>query len=198
MRRQRSSRSSAKWRASCASPHRPSSSSCARPTRRRCWEREEALRVPLDSLVAAGALGGYRAVSTWVPSHATAGSGPGARRRAIVPAEAARWSALAPRLGEGKSWAAGVRRELAGAGGDITINEWLASPASAADAPAVARTRWAMARVSVVDLEGVNAANVAPLRAGRCRNRGCAGSTTSPRSPPCSGATVGRCSALSS
>jgi predicted exporter len=126
-------------------------------------QREEALRVPLDSLVASGALAGYRAVSTWVPSHARQSAD-----RALADTRLYRRGGaldmLASRLGEGETWTAGVRRDLAAASGDVTIEAWLASPVSEAS-----RHRW-LGRIgddwsSVIDLEGVNAANVEQLRA---------------------------------
>jgi predicted exporter len=126
-------------------------------------EREEALRVPLDSLIASGSLTGYRAVSTWVPSHARQ-----AADRALADARlygrGGPIDTLASRLGAGASWAAGVRRGVAADTGDVTIEAWLASPISGAS-----RHRW-LGRIggewsSVVDLEGVNAANIARLRA---------------------------------
>ena len=126
-------------------------------------EREEALRVSLDSLVASGALAGYRAVSTWVPSHARQ-----VADRALADARLYRrggsLDTLASRLGEGESWAAGVRRGLREASGDLSIDAWLASPISDAT-----RHQW-LGRIgddwsSVIDLEGVNAATVAPLQA---------------------------------
>jgi predicted exporter len=126
-------------------------------------EREEALRAPLDSLVATGTLTGYRAVSNWVPSHAKQAADRVLTGSRLYDQGGALY-ALGSRLGEGKSWATSVRRDLAGAGGDITIEAWLTSPISAA-----ARHRWLGKLgddwVSVVDLEGVTATNVARLRA---------------------------------
>lgn len=83
-------------------------------------EREEALKARLDSLVHAGRLAGYRAVSDWVPS---------ARRQAADAALTARVeaevvSAVNKQLGE----------SLARASFDIaplTLERWLADPVSA-------------------------------------------------------------------
>jgi predicted exporter len=125
--------------------------------------REEAVRVPLDSLVATGALAGYSAVSMWVPSHALQAADR-ARADARLYHVGGALDGLSSRLGERRSWADSVRREVAATSGDLTIDAWLASPISEAG-----RHRW-LGRigddwVSVVDLQGVNAANVARLRA---------------------------------
>ncbi len=106
-------------------------------------EREEAVRVPLDSLVATGALAGYSAVSMWVPSHALQAADR-ARADARLYRVGGALDGLSSRLGERRSWADSVRREIAAASGDVTIDAWLASPISEAGAASMARARSAM------------------------------------------------------
>jgi len=124
--------------------------------------REEALRVRLDSLVATGALTGYRAVSTWVPSRTTQ-----TRDRSLVAerlyTDSGAIDRLALRLGESGAWARAARTRLAGPAAPLTIDDWLASPLAEAD-----RNLW-LGQVdggwaSVVDLEGVDSGAIARLR----------------------------------
>jgi predicted exporter len=91
--------------------------------------REEQLRVRLDSLATIGTIGGYQAVSSWVPSAETQ-----ARDRELIATRLYGGSGplvrLASALGEGAAWVDAARRRLAAPAQPITIKDWLTSPVS--------------------------------------------------------------------
>ena len=108
------------------------------PTESGVLEREEALRVRLDSLVRAGVIAGYSAVSSWVPSPRTQH-----RDRELVDrrllGEGGPLDHLRVALGEAPSWSARLRADttnVTAAGRantatvPLTIATWLASPVS--------------------------------------------------------------------
>lgn len=93
-------------------------------------QREEALKGGLDKLVAEGVIGGYQAMSNWVPSARTQ-----AARSALVQeklfADAGPLAAVAEQAGEGKDWIAALRTAAAGGAAPLTLQDFLAAPASA-------------------------------------------------------------------
>jgi predicted exporter len=92
--------------------------------------REERLRARLDSLVGQGVLGGYQAVSSWVPSPETQARDQALVARRLYGASGPLYR-LASALGEDRAWAQKTRTRLAApAAGPLTVAEWLASPVS--------------------------------------------------------------------
>ncbi|MET3132924.1 putative exporter [Oxalobacteraceae bacterium GrIS 1.11] len=92
-------------------------------------EREEALKRRLDPLIAAHRISGYQAMSNWVPSARSQGA-----RRALQEAKllgkGGALEALAAQLGEGPDWVAAMRARLQAAGAPLSIDDFLATPAS--------------------------------------------------------------------
>ncbi|WP_051068349.1 MULTISPECIES: MMPL family transporter [unclassified Janthinobacterium] len=92
-------------------------------------EREEALKLRLDALVGQRRISGYQAMSNWVPSARTQ-----AARRALLDdkllKDGAALSALAARIGEDPRWVGATRAGLVGAGAALTVEAFLAAPAS--------------------------------------------------------------------
>ncbi len=92
-------------------------------------QREEALKRRLDALVAAGDIGGYQALSNWVPSMQVQAS-----RRALVQAtlltDGGPLAALAQAIGEDPDWVAATRAHLAPPAGMLTVPGFLASAPS--------------------------------------------------------------------
>ena len=132
------------------------------PSEQGVLAREEALRVTLDSLVAAGALTGYHAVSAWVPSLAQQ-----ARDRALVVANllapAGPLDRLASALGEGAAWTRAARQRLTPDSTPLTIDFWRTAAVSEPYRQlwlGPVDGRWA----TVVAVRGVDAANLATLR----------------------------------
>ena len=124
--------------------------------------REEALRVRLDSLVARGVLTGYQATSAWVPSLATQ-----ARDQALIAglyATGGPLDRLGAALGERTAWAQATRARLTTPANGLTVTDWLANPVAGPY-----RHLWLGAvdrqRASVVALQGVDAGDLAQLRA---------------------------------
>lgn len=124
---------------------------------------EEELRVRLDSLASLGVIGGYQAVSSWVPSaeqqasdqaliagHLYSASGPLVR--------------LAGALGEDRTWVDKTRARLAAPARPLTIDDWIASPISEAYRHlwlGQANGEWA----SVVSLQGIDYTRLTALGA---------------------------------
>lgn len=132
--------------------------------------REERLRVRLDSLVAMGAIGGYQAVSSWVPSAETQ-----ARDHELVATRLYGASGplgrLAGALGEDRTWVEATRRRLAAPALPLTIKDWLASPVSEPYRHlwlGEAGGEWA----SVVSLQGINDATFSSLAAAAAGSAG--------------------------
>jgi predicted exporter len=92
-------------------------------------QREEALKLRLDGLIAQRQLGGYQAMSNWVPSARTQ-----QERRALLDQKMLNndgpLAQLAAQLGEERDWIATERNHLADAGKLLTPDEFLRSPAS--------------------------------------------------------------------
>jgi predicted exporter len=92
-------------------------------------QREEALKKRLDPMVLARRISGYQAVSNWVPSLATQ-----AARRALL--ERTLWQAggplerLAAQTQADAGWADAVRERLRAAAAPLTVDDFMASPAS--------------------------------------------------------------------
>jgi len=124
-------------------------------------QREEALKQRLNLLAQQKRIGGYHAISNWVPSARIQQS----RRQLIDPLlmhEHGALAALAAKLGEGQGWVNGARARLVASALPITVEEFLQSPASEPW-----RHLW-LGRVgdqyaSVVALRGVNRSNLALL-----------------------------------
>ncbi|MHA4867068.1 MMPL family transporter [Duganella sp. PWIR1] len=92
-------------------------------------QREEQIKARLDSLIAAKRLSGYQAVSNWVPSARTQ-----AARRALVEqkllASDGPLQGVAAQAGEDAQWIAATREGLLAAAAPLTLDAFLASPAS--------------------------------------------------------------------
>ncbi len=92
-------------------------------------QREEALKRRLDPLIAAGKLSGYQAVSNWVPSARTQ-----AERRAMIDLKllvnGGPLQALAAQAGEDETWIDATRTALRAAGTPLTVDAFMAAPAS--------------------------------------------------------------------
>ncbi len=92
-------------------------------------QREEQLTARLEGLIGQHKLGGYQALSNWVPSLQTQGA-----RRALVEEkllqDGAALSRLGAELGEEKDWAAAARGHLLDSAAIVTPEEFLASNAS--------------------------------------------------------------------
>ncbi len=92
-------------------------------------QREEALKRELDRLAAAGVIGGYQAVSNWVPSAKLQ-----AARSALVQdklfADAGPLAAVAQQAGEGQEWIAALRASAMAGAAPLALRDFLASPAS--------------------------------------------------------------------
>jgi predicted exporter len=91
--------------------------------------REERLREHLDSLVGLGVLGGYEAVSSWVPSPETQARDEALVARRLYGASGP-LNRLASALGENSAWAERTKARLAAPTAALTVTEWLASPVS--------------------------------------------------------------------
>jgi predicted exporter len=125
--------------------------------------RQEELRGALDSLVAAGTISGYEAVSEWVPSHDRQTSD--ARLvAATLYRRGGALDALAVAIHANADFARRVRTEMAASAEPLGVTEWLATPAAAPF-----RRLWiadAHGRVaSVVALKGVGRRAIPALRA---------------------------------
>jgi len=92
-------------------------------------QREEALKERLDKLVAAGRIGGYQAMSNWVPSMQTQSD-----RRALVQDTLLQADGplvkLAAELGEDQAWVAATRQHLEASSEAMTVKQFLTTPAS--------------------------------------------------------------------
>jgi predicted exporter len=90
-------------------------------------QREEALKLRLDPLVAKGSISGYHAVSNWVPSRKVQ-----LARRALVEnkllQEGGPLSALAAEIGEDAAWVAATRAHLMTPAPPLTAAGFLQSP----------------------------------------------------------------------
>ncbi len=124
--------------------------------------REEELRTRLDSLARNGAIEGYQAVSSWVPSAETQ-----ARDRTLIAERlyggGGPLARLAAALGEDRAWVDETRAKLAPPAAALTIEDWLASPISEPYRHlwlGEAHGEWA----SVVSLLGIDYDKLASLR----------------------------------
>ncbi len=92
-------------------------------------QREEALKRRLEPLVGAGVIGGYQAISNWVPSLKLQ-----AQRRALVQeklfSDAGPLAAVARQVGEDKGWIAATRDRAAEGAAPLLPQEFLAAPSS--------------------------------------------------------------------
>lgn len=92
-------------------------------------QREEALKRKLDPLVADSVIGGYQAMSNWVPSQQTQ-----AARRALLQdklfADAGPLAAVAGQVGEGREWIAATRAKAAEGAQTLRLQDFLAAPSS--------------------------------------------------------------------
>ena len=125
-------------------------------------QREEALKQRLDLLVQEKQIGGYHAISNWVPSARVQQSRRQLIERLLLPGKGA-LAALAAKLGEGESWVGVARARLLASALPITVEEFFQSPASEPW-----RHLW-LGHVgdqyaSVVALRGVNRSNLALLQ----------------------------------
>ena len=93
-------------------------------------EREEALRLRLDSLVAQNALVGYQAASQWVPSRARQQLDAALVAKQLFNA-GGEIDRLGAALGEGASWTQDMRVVASRQDSIVTPDDWLASPMSA-------------------------------------------------------------------
>jgi predicted exporter len=92
-------------------------------------QREEALKRGLDPLIADRVIGGYQALSNWVPSQMLQ-----AQRRALVRdklfADDGPLAAVAEQVGENKDWIAAARAKAAEGAAPLLPQDFLAAPAS--------------------------------------------------------------------
>jgi predicted exporter len=125
-------------------------------------QREESLKQRLDLLVQQKQIGGYHAISNWVPSARVQQS-----RRQLIDRlllhEPGALATLAAKLGEGQSWVSVERTRLLASASPITVEEFFKSPASEPW-----RYLW-LGQVgdqyaSIVALRGVNRSNLALLQ----------------------------------
>ena len=128
------------------------------PTIEDLLQREETLTRRLDALVEQQTLGGYHAVSNWVPSLRAQA----ARRRLIgdtVLSENGALGELARRIGADARWTDSTRTRLLGASAALSVDEFLKTPAGEA-----VRHLWlgqtGGAYASIVALSGVSEANL--------------------------------------
>lgn len=99
------------------------------PSQDELFQREEALRTRLDTLVRHNVLTGYQAISTWVPSSVRQ-----RRDSALVNERLYRpggaLDLLQNKLGEDSAWANAVRGKTSAPAVPLTVSTWLASPVS--------------------------------------------------------------------
>jgi predicted exporter len=92
-------------------------------------QREEALKARLDVPIAQHQLSGYQALSNWVPSEQTQ-----AARRALIATkllgDGGPLAGVAAQAGEDAAWVAATRASLLAAGAPLTLDAFLATPAS--------------------------------------------------------------------
>ncbi|MYN18464.1 transporter [Rugamonas sp. FT107W] len=92
-------------------------------------QREEVLKARLDLMAAAGRIGGYQAMSNWVPSARTQA----ARRQLIedkLLAAGGPLHAVAAQAGEDAQWIAATAAGLRAAASPLTLDDFLKAPAS--------------------------------------------------------------------
>jgi len=92
-------------------------------------QREETLKKRLDGLVQQQKIGGYQAISNWVPSARLQES----RRRLIdssLLSEQGALASLAAKLGEGPAWWSETRRKLQATGSPMTVDDYFKAPVS--------------------------------------------------------------------
>lgn len=126
-------------------------------------QREEALKRRLDPLIAAGRISGYQAMSNWVPSARAQ-----QERRTLIEAKLLQdggpLAGLAEQAGEDTAWIDAVRANLRAAGKPLTLDAFLAAPASEPW-----RHLWIGSShgeyASIVALRGLQNATVPALRA---------------------------------
>jgi predicted exporter len=126
-------------------------------------QREEALKVRLDGLVAVKVLTGYQALSNWAPSQQAQRADRALVKRALFTPDGA-LTQLAARLGEGSAWTERLRAQATQPVAPLTPEEFLKGPAGEAW-----RHLW-LGQVdggyaSVVALRGVKHADLPVLQA---------------------------------
>ena len=92
-------------------------------------QREEGLKQKLDPLIADKTIGGYQAISNWVPSMQTQAT----RRRLIeekLLAQGAALAGVAAQIGESTEWVAATREHALAAAALLAPDEFLQAPAS--------------------------------------------------------------------
>jgi predicted exporter len=92
-------------------------------------QREETLKQRLDLLVQQQQIGGYQAISNWVPSARLQASRQQLIERSLSSEQGA-LASLAAKLGEGPAWLKGARERLLASGQPITVEEYFKTPAS--------------------------------------------------------------------
>lgn len=92
-------------------------------------QREEALARRLDRLVQRRQLGGYQAISNWLPSAQLQASRRQAIDRLLLDDQGA-LAAVAEKIGEGGPWLSATRARLRVAATPLTMDEYLKAPAS--------------------------------------------------------------------
>ncbi len=92
-------------------------------------QREEALKQKLDGLIAQGKLGGYQALSNWVPSLQRQQQ-QNALIQAKLLADGAALSQVGEQLGEDANWLAQMRQHLATTSQALTLPQFLSTPAA--------------------------------------------------------------------
>jgi predicted exporter len=92
-------------------------------------QREETLKQRLDLLVQQQQIGGYQAISNWVPSARLQASRRQLIERSLL-SEQGVLASLAVKLGEGPAWLKGARERLLASGQPITVDEYFQTPAS--------------------------------------------------------------------
>jgi predicted exporter len=91
--------------------------------------REEALKRRLEPLIGQGAIGGYQAMSNWVPSQALQDE----RRTLVLDklfADAGPLAAVAQQVGEDKAWIAAARALYQAGAAPLALQAFLAAPSS--------------------------------------------------------------------
>lgn len=133
-------------------------------------QREEALKLRLDPLVAQGRISGYQALSNWVPSEKVQ-----LERRALIESKLLQaggpLDALAKEIGEDASWVAATRAHLVKAAPPLTVAAFMKTPPSEPW-----RHLWLGetegVHASIVAVRGVGLASLPQLRAAAAGQEG--------------------------
>ena len=92
-------------------------------------QREEQLKARLDQLIASHHIGGYQAMSNWVPSAATQSARRALIKQQLLGADGP-LAGLAKETGADAQWIAATRAGLLAAGAPLTLDDFLKTPAS--------------------------------------------------------------------